>query len=321
MTDALLKVQELKTYYPIKGGVFGGRVGDVKAVDGVSFAIRRGETFGLVGESGSGKSTIGRTVLRLTEKTAGDVYFKGTDLYGLSRDELRKLRPSMQLVFQDPFSSLNPRMRVGEAIGEALIDHGLASKAEARERVREVLAVCGLLPDHYDRYPHEFSGGQRQRIGIARAIILNPDFVVADEPVSALDVSIQAQIVNLFSDLQERSGVTYLFISHDLSVVEHLCTQIGVLYLGTMVEQAPRDELFARPLHPYTQALLSAVPVPDPTVRRERIVLKGDIPSPANPPSGCKFHTRCPLAQPVCREQEPDYRDVGGGHYVACHLV
>lgn len=321
MTDALLKVQQLKTYYPIKGGVFGGRVGDVKAVDGVSFAIRRGETFGLVGESGSGKSTIGRTVLRLTEKTAGDVYFKGTDLYSLSRDELRKLRPSMQLVFQDPFSSLNPRMRVGEAIGEALIDHGLASKAEARERVREVLAVCGLLPDHYDRYPHEFSGGQRQRIGIARAIILNPDFVVADEPVSALDVSIQAQIVNLFSDLQERSGVTYLFISHDLSVVEHLCTQIGVLYLGTMVEQAPRDELFARPLHPYTQALLSAVPVPDPTVRRERIVLKGDIPSPANPPSGCKFHTRCPLAQPVCREQVPDYRDVGGGHYVACHLV
>ncbi|MEC0209289.1 dipeptide ABC transporter ATP-binding protein [Paenibacillus ehimensis] len=321
MTDALLKVQELKTYYPIKGGVFGGRVGDVKAVDGVSFAIRRGETFGLVGESGSGKSTIGRTVLRLTEKTAGDVYFKGTDLYSLSRDELRRLRPSMQLVFQDPFSSLNPRMRVGEAIGEALIDHGLASKAEARERVREVLAVCGLLPDHYDRYPHEFSGGQRQRIGIARAIILNPDFVVADEPVSALDVSIQAQIVNLFSDLQERSGVTYLFISHDLSVVEHLCTQIGVLYLGTMVEQAPRDELFARPLHPYTQALLSAVPVPDPTVRRERIVLKGDIPSPANPPSGCKFHTRCPLAQPVCREQVPDYRDVGGGHYVACHLV
>ncbi|KEQ24672.1 ABC transporter ATP-binding protein [Paenibacillus tyrfis] len=321
MTDALLKVQELKTYYPIKGGVFGGRVGDVKAVDDVSFAIRRGETFGLVGESGSGKSTIGRTVLRLTEKTAGDVYFKGTDLYGLSRDELRKLRPSMQLVFQDPFSSLNPRMRVGEAIGEALIDHGLASKAEARERVREVLAVCGLLPDHYDRYPHEFSGGQRQRIGIARAIILNPDFVVADEPVSALDVSIQAQIVNLFSDLQERSGVTYLFISHDLSVVEHLCTQIGVLYLGTMVEQAPRDELFARPLHPYTQALLSAVPVPDPTVRRERIVLKGDIPSPANPPSGCKFHTRCPLAQPVCREQVPDYRDVGGSHYVACHLV
>ncbi|MDO3677817.1 ABC transporter ATP-binding protein [Paenibacillus ehimensis] len=321
MTDALLKVQELKTYYPIKGGVFGGRVGDVKAVDGVSFAIRRGETFGLVGESGSGKSTIGRTVLRLTEKTAGDVYFKGTDLYSLSRDELRRVRPSMQLVFQDPFSSLNPRMRVGEAIGEALIDHGLASKAEARERVREVLAVCGLLPDHYDRYPHEFSGGQRQRIGIARAIILNPDFVVADEPVSALDVSIQAQIVNLFSDLQERSGVTYLFISHDLSVVEHLCTQIGVLYLGTMVEQAPRDELFARPLHPYTQALLSAVPVPDPTVRRERIVLKGDIPSPANPPSGCKFHTRCPLAQPVCREQVPDYRDVGGGHYVACHLV
>lgn len=321
MTDALLKVQELKTYYPIKGGVFGGRVGDVKAVDGVSFTIRRGETFGLVGESGSGKSTIGRTVLRLTEKTAGDVYFKGTDLYSLSRDELRRLRPSMQLVFQDPFSSLNPRMRVGEAIGEALIDHGLASKAEAQERVREVLAVCGLLPEHYDRYPHEFSGGQRQRIGIARAIILNPDFVVADEPVSALDVSIQAQIVNLFSDLQDRSGVTYLFISHDLSVVEHLCTQIGVLYLGTMVEQATRDELFARPLHPYTQALLSAVPIPDPTVRRERIVLKGDIPSPANPPSGCKFHTRCPLAQPVCREQVPDYRDVGGGHYVACHLV
>jgi peptide/nickel transport system ATP-binding protein len=321
MSEALLEVKDLKKYYPISGGIFGRTVGYVKAVDGISLTIRKGETFGLVGESGSGKSTVGRTILRLTDKTAGEVRFKGKDIFALSKQELRRLRPDMQLVFQDPYGSLNPRMRIGDAIGEALLEHGRASKAEVRERVLEVLEMCGLSKAHIDRYPHEFSGGQRQRIGIARAIILNPEFLVADEPVSALDVSIQAQIINLFSDLQEQTGLTYLFISHDLSVVEHLCTTIGVMYLGSMVELASRDELFAHPLHPYTRALLSAVPIPDPTVKRERIVLRGDIPSPVNPPSGCKFHTRCPLAEPICREQTPVFREVGSDHWVACHLV
>jgi oligopeptide/dipeptide ABC transporter ATP-binding protein len=321
MSEALLEVKDLKKYYPISGGIFGRTVGYVKAVDGISLTIRKGETFGLVGESGSGKSTVGRTILRLTDKTAGEVRFKGKDIFALSKQELRRLRPDMQLVFQDPYGSLNPRMRIGDAIGEALLEHGRASKAEIRERVLEVLEMCGLSKAHIDRYPHEFSGGQRQRIGIARAIILNPEFLVADEPVSALDVSIQAQIINLFSDLQEQTGLTYLFISHDLSVVEHLCTTIGVMYLGSMVELASRDELFAHPLHPYTRALLSAVPIPDPTVKRERIVLRGDIPSPVNPPSGCKFHTRCPLAEPICREQTPVFREVGSDHWVACHLV
>lgn len=317
----LLEVTDLKKYFPVRGGVFGSKVGEVKAVDGVSFTIREGETFGLVGESGSGKSTIGRTILRLHDKTAGDVLYKGQDIHQMSRPELRTIRPQMQLIFQDPYNSLNPRIRIGDAIGEALVDHGFASQTEVRERVLEVLNVCGLAPYHIDRFPNEFSGGQRQRICIARAIILNPDFIVADEPVSALDVSIQAQIINLFSDLQEKQGLTYLFISHDLSVVEHLCSTIGVLYLGSMVEQAPRDELFDNPLHPYTKALLSAIPVPDPTVRRQRIVLNGDIPSPANPPGGCKFHTRCPLATEQCRQEKPAYRNVGGEHYVACHLV
>lgn len=321
MTEPLVQVQRLKKYFPIHKGIFGGKTGDVKAVDGVDLSIRRGETFGLVGESGSGKSTIGRTLLRLSDKTEGEVRFDGIDLFGLPPGELRRLRPRMQMVFQDPYGSLNPRIRIGDAIGEALLDHGIASGAEVRERVLEVLSLCGLAPYHIDRYPHEFSGGQRQRIGIARAIILNPEFIVADEPVSALDVSIQAQIINLLRDLQEQRQLTYLFISHDLSVVEHLCSTIGVLYLGSLVELAARDELFARPQHPYTKALLSAVPIPNPRARRERIVLKGDIPSPANPPSGCKFHTRCPIAASVCREQAPEFRDVGGGHQVACHLV
>lgn len=321
MSEALLEVKRLKTYFPVGNGIFKRSTGVVKAVDGVDLTIRRGETFGLVGESGSGKSTIGRTILRLTEKTDGEVIFDGTDLYALSRSRLRSLRPRMQMVFQDPYGSLNPRIRIGDAIGEVLLDHGLASKAEVREKVLDVLQLCGLAPYHIDRFPHEFSGGQRQRIGIARAIILNPDFLVADEPVSALDVSIQAQIINLFRDLQEQRGLTYLFISHDLSVVEHLCTTIGVLYLGSLVEVAGRDDLFARPQHPYTKALLSAVPIPDPTVKRERIVLSGDIPSPADPPPGCKFHTRCPYATDVCREQRPVLRDLGGGHQVACHLV
>jgi len=321
LREALVEVKQLKKYYPITGGIFGRTIGHVKAVDDVSFAIRKGEAFGLVGESGSGKSTTGRTILRLTDKTAGEVKYKGVDLHAVSKQELRRLRPSMQFIFQDPYSSLNPRLRVGDAIGEALMDHGLADKSEIRERVQEVLALCGLAPYHIDRFPHEFSGGQRQRIGIARSIILQPEFIVADEPVSALDVSIQAQIINLFSDLQEKKELTYLFISHDLSVVEHLCTRIGVMYLGSLVEIAPRDELFARPLHPYTRALLSAVPIPDPRLKRERIVLRGDIPSPANPPKGCKFHTRCPLATDRCKEEVPVLRLADSNHQVACHLV
>lgn len=321
MSEALVEVNRLKKYYPITGGILQRRVGDVKAVDDVSFHIHKGESFGLVGESGCGKSTIGRTILRLTDKTDGEVLYQGEDIHALSNEQIRRLRPKMQIVFQDPFSSLNPRIKVGEAIGEALLDHRMISRGELRERVYETLRICGLSAYHYDRYPHEFSGGQRQRIGIARALIMNPDFIVADEPVSALDVSIQAQIINLLSDLQQERQLTYLFISHDLSVVEHLCTRIGVMYLGSMVEMAAKEELFSNPLHPYTKALLSAVPIPDPTVRRQRIVLQGDIPSPANPPSGCKFHTRCPLAANQCRQEAPTYRDVGREHFVACHFV
>ncbi|WP_422658957.1 ABC transporter ATP-binding protein [Paenibacillus sp. EC2-1] len=321
MSEALIEVTDLKKYFPITGGVFQRTVGNVKAVDGVSFSIHRGESFGLVGESGCGKSTIGRTILRLLEKTDGKVVFKGQDIHQLSKEKMRGMRPKMQIVFQDPFSSLNPRIKVGEAIGEALLDHGLVSRKELKERVIETLKICGLSDYHYDRFPHEFSGGQRQRIGIARALIMNPEFIVADEPVSALDVSIQAQIINLLSDLQKEKQLTYLFISHDLSVVEHLCDRIGVMYLGSMVEMAPKEELFRNPLHPYTKALLSAVPVPDPTYKRDRIVLKGDIPSPANPPSGCKFHTRCPLASDLCKQQVPEYRNMGDDHFVACHFA
>ncbi|MFP4974086.1 ABC transporter ATP-binding protein [Paenibacillus sp. CN-4] len=321
MSEALLEVSRLKKYFPVTQGLLGRTVAQVKAVDDISFTIRAGETFGLVGESGSGKSTVGRTILRLTDKTDGEVKFQGVDLHSLGPAELRRVRPKLQLIFQDPYSALNPRVRVGDAIGEALLDHGLATRAEARERVLETLEACGLSAYHIDRFPHEFSGGQRQRIGIARALILNPDLIIADEPVSALDVSIQAQIINLFSKLQRSKGLAYLFISHDLSVVEHLCTSIGVMYLGSMVETASRDELFANPLHPYTKALLSAVPVPIPKLKRERIVLKGDIPSPANPPSGCKFHTRCPFAMERCRKETPVFRDAGAGHFVACHLV
>ncbi|MDK8182977.1 oligopeptide/dipeptide ABC transporter ATP-binding protein [Paenibacillus sp. UMB4589-SE434] len=317
----LLEVRDLKKYFPIKSGLFNRTVGHVKAVDGISFTLQEGETFGLVGESGSGKSTVGRSIIRLTEKTSGEVLYKGIDLYNMPEKELRHLRPKMQLIFQDPYSSLNPRVRVGDAIGEALLNHGLAPKEEIRDRVLDVLQACGLSSYHIDRFPHEFSGGQRQRIGIARALVLNPDLIIADEPVSALDVSIQAQIINLFRKLQLTRGLTYLFISHDLSVVEHLCSRIGVMYLGTMMETAPRDELFKHPLHPYTKALLSAVPVPIPRLKRERIVLKGDIPNPANPPAGCKFHTRCPYATDICRQLVPEFRHMGSEHYVACHLV
>lgn len=321
MGEALIEVKNLKKYFPITGGVFQRTVGYVKAVDDVSFDIRRGESFGLVGESGCGKSTIGRTILRLHEKTAGEVRFKGQDLFGLPKNKLRELRPELQIVFQDPFSSLNPRIKVGEAIGEALLEHGLIERKKLKEKVVETLEICGLASYHYDRFPHEFSGGQRQRIGIARALILNPDFIVADEPVSALDVSIQAQIINLLSDLQKERQLTYLFISHDLSVVEHLCDRIGVMYLGSMAEMADKKALFSNPLHPYTKALLSAIPIPDPTLKRERIVLQGDIPSPAIPPSGCKFHTRCPLASDICKKEIPAFREAEPGHFVACHFA
>lgn len=317
----IIEVKNLKKFFGESNNIFKRSSDVVRAVDGVSFTINRGETFGLVGESGSGKSTIGRSILRLDSITSGEVLYNGQNLYDLSKREIQKLRPKIQFIFQDPYSSLNPRIRIGDAIGEALLDHGLCSKDEVRKKVLEVMGICGLSEQHIDRFPHEFSGGQRQRIGIARAIILQPEFIVADEPVSALDVSIQAQIINLFSDLQKEKEITFLFISHDLSVVEHLCSKIGVLYLGSMMELTSRDKLYEKPLHPYTKALLSAVPIPDPTLNRERIILKGDVPDPANPPKGCKFHTRCPFATDICRLKVPKFREVETEHYVACHLV
>jgi oligopeptide/dipeptide ABC transporter ATP-binding protein len=320
MAEALVKVENLKKYFPIRGGVLQKTVGHVKAVDGVSFEIMKGETLGIVGESGCGKSTIGRTILRLLEKTEGNVYFNNKNLFDLKKKELRKLRPQMQIIFQDPYSSLNPRLNIGQIVGEALEDHGIVSKGEVQDRVLETIQKCGLSPYHIRRYPHEFSGGQRQRIGIARALILNPKFIVCDEPVSALDVSIQSQIVNLLDDLQEESGFSYLFISHDLSVIRHISHRVGVMYLGTLVELASKKELYENPVHPYTKALLSAVPIPDPTIKRERILLQGDLPSPANPPSGCKFHTRCPYKMDICSKVNPEYKDIGGEHFVACHL-
>lgn len=318
----LLEVKNLKKYYKDSSfSLFKNDHSVVKAVDDVSFTIAKGETFGLVGESGSGKSTIGRSVLRLTDITDGSVIYKGKNIYQQSKSELRGNRKNFQFVFQDPFSSLNPRIRIGDAIGEALLDHGIAPKSEIRQKVLEIMDICGLAPYHIDRFPHEFSGGQRQRIGIARAIIMEPDFIVADEPVSALDVSIQAQIINLFIDLQEKKNLTYLFISHDLSVVEHIASKVGVLYLGSIMEMGSRNQVFDNPLHPYTQALLSAVPIPDPTIKRQRILLKGDIPNPATPPSGCKFHTRCPLAMEKCKEMVPELKEADTNHFVACHLV
>ena len=319
--DTVLDVIDLKKYYPIKSGVVQRVVGHVKAVDGVSFSIKRGQTFGLVGESGCGKTTIGRTILRLTEPTGGKAIIKGRDVFALSKRELRKMRPEMQIIFQDPYSSLDPRMPVGEIIGEAVKEHNIVSRAEYRDYILKVMHDCELRPYYIDRYPHEFSGGQRQRICIARALALNPDIIVADEPVSALDVSIQAQIINMMRDLQEKRQITYLFISHDLSVVEYISDVVGVMYLGNLVEKAPKTELFKNPQHPYTRALLSAVPVPNPDVKMNRVILQGDIPSPANPPKGCKFHTRCPHCMDICREQAPEYKDYGGEHFVACHLM
>lgn len=317
----LIIVKNLKKYFPIKAGILRKTVNHVRAVENISFTIKKGETLGIVGESGCGKSTTGRTILRLVDKTDGEVLYDGKDVFGLSKNDLRKLRTEMQIVFQDPYSSLNPRMTVGEIVGEALREHGIADGKALVYKVQEVIERCGLAPYHIRRYPHEFSGGQRQRIGIARALALNPKFVVCDEPVSALDVSIQSQILNLLMDLQEGMGLTYLFISHDLSVVKHISDRIGVMYLGSMMELTDNLELFANPLHPYTQALLSAIPIPDPKLKRKRIILQGDIPSPANPPAGCRFHTRCPYVMPQCKSVVPEFREAKKGHFVACHLV
>ena len=317
----ILQVNHLKKYFPIKSGMVSKTVGYVKAVDGVTFNLKRGTTMGLVGESGCGKTTTGRTILRLSgEKTGGQVLFNGKEVYDLSPKEMRAMRTKMQIIFQDPFSSLSPRLPVGEIIGAAVREHGLVSKAEFDDYIDNVMDNCGLQPFHKTRYPHEFSGGQRQRICIARALALNPEFVVCDEPVSALDVSIQAQIINLLKELQDKYNLTYLFISHDLSVVEHISDTVGVMYLGNLVGYGATEDIFHHPLHPYTEALFSAIPVPDPNAKRNRIVLQGTIPSPANPPKGCKFHTRCSKCMDCCREVAPVQREVEPGHYVVCHL-
>ena len=319
--DYILQVKDLKMHFPIKSGIISHTVGYVKAVDGVTFNLQRGMTMGLVGESGCGKTTTGRAILRLYDNiTSGSVHFNGQDVYALSKKDLRAMRPKMQIIFQDPFSSLSPRMPVGEIIGEAVREHNIVSKEEYNDYIDTIMDNCGLQPFHKDRYPHEFSGCQRQRICIARALALNPEFIVCDEPVSALDVSIQAQIINLLNDLQEKYKLTYLFISHDLSVVEHISDAVGVMYLGNLVEYGPKEKIFGNPLHPYTKALFSAIPVPDPTVKMNRIVLEGSIPSPANPPKGCKFHTRCANCMECCREIEPVQKEIEPGHFVTCHL-
>ncbi|HET9260123.1 MAG TPA: dipeptide ABC transporter ATP-binding protein [Acidimicrobiia bacterium] len=321
--QVLLSVRGLKKHFPIMKGVFRRQVGSVRAVDGVTFDVYKGETLGLVGESGSGKSTTGRVILQLTPATEGEIEFEGVELTETHGDDLRKLRPKMQMIFQDPHASLNPRMTVSSIIGEPLTEHNKAKGEVRKERIEELLRLVGLEPKHANRYPHEFSGGQRQRIGIARAIALNPDFIVADEPIAALDVSIQAQVVNLLEDLQDKLELTYLFISHDLSMVRHIADRVAVMYLGKIMELADSDTLYADPKHPYTKALLSAVPVPDPKVeaQRKRVILEGDIPSPANPPPGCPFNTRCPEAQERCVLEVPEWRELGTGHWVACHFA
>ena len=321
VSENVLEVRNLCKYFPIKAGLFSRVVGYVHAVENVSFTLKRGTTMGLVGESGCGKTTVGKTLLNLTPKTSGEVIFNGdVHLDRLSSSALRAFRPKIQIIFQDPYASLSPRLPVGEIIGEAVREHHLVPENELDAYVSRIMKSCGLFDYQKDRYPHEFSGGQRQRICIARAIALNPDFIVCDEPVSALDVSIQAQIINLLEDLQKEYNLTYLFISHDLSVVQHISDTVGVMYLGNMVEYADKTEIFANPLHPYTKALFSAIPVPDPTVKMNRIILEGSIPSPANPPSGCKFHTRCKECRGVCSQKAPKVMDMGNGHTVACHM-
>ncbi len=318
----MVEVRGLRMWFPIMRGVLQRHVADVKAVDGLDFDVYKGETLGLVGESGCGKSTTGRAILQLYKPTAGEVLFEGTDLVKMKGEDLRKMRRRMQMIFQDPYASLNPRMTVGSIVAEPLEVHNMGTKAEQLERVRELLKVVGLNPYFINRYPHEFSGGQRQRIGVARALAVNPAFIVCDEPISALDVSIQAQVINLLEDLQEQFGLTYLFIAHDLSVVRHISDRIAVMYLGKIMELTDRDELYRNPMHPYSQALLSAVPIPDPVVeeKRKRIILEGDVPSPVNPPVGCNFSTRCPKVLDICKEQEPEFRDYGSEHWVACWL-
>ena len=323
VSSILLRVEGLTKHFPITRGVFRRQVGAVKAVDGISFDIFKGETLGLVGESGCGKSTAGRVILQLYPATEGKVTFKGRDLMTLSKEELRKQRPQMQMIFQDPQDSLNPRMTVGSIISEPLLEHGKFKGKERRERVEQLLESVGMNREFTNRYPHEFSGGQRQRIGIARALALSPEFIICDEPIAALDVSIQAQVVNLLEDLQEKYGLTYLFISHDLSMIRHIADRVAVMYLGRIVELADSESLYIKPLHPYTQALLSAVPNHDPKLekKRDRVILNGDVPSPANPPLGCHFSTRCPIAEKRCFEDSPEWREIAKGHQVACHLI
>ncbi len=322
--EPLVRVQDLKMYFDVDKKMFSRHKRTLKAVDGVSFGIERGRTFGLVGESGCGKTTVGRTIVRLYTPTDGAIYYDGNDIAKLDNKQIAPYRRKMQMIFQDPYASLDPRMTVGDIIAEPIRAHKLYSKdSECKERVRELIATVGLKPDHIARYPHEFSGGQRQRIGIARALASNPEFIVCDEPISALDVSIQAQVVNELEELQASLGLTYLFVSHDLSMVRHISHDVGVMYLGHMVEMAPVEELFAHMQHPYTRALLSAVPIADPDLaaKSQRIVIQGDVPTPIDPPSGCPFRTRCPYAKDICAEQRPEMRDIGGGHYCACHMV
>jgi oligopeptide/dipeptide ABC transporter ATP-binding protein len=320
MPKPLLEVKGLKKYFDITGGVFSRKIGDVKAVDDVSFDVYKGEVLGIVGESGCGKSTTGKALLRLIEPTEGQVLFEGKDITKLSLEEMRKMRRDMQIIFQDPYASLNPRHKVEKILGEPLLIHGIGDKAERQKKVREILEIVGLPGEHASRYPHQFSGGQRQRIGIARALIVNPKLIICDEPVSALDVSIQSQILNLMEDLQEQFGLTYVFIAHDLSVVKHISDRIGVMYLGRMVELTSNKQLYDEPLHPYTQSLLSAVPNPDPDIKQDRVILQGDVPSPSNPPLGCAFHTRCPECMDICKSVRPQFQEVSVNHFVACHL-
>lgn len=318
--DVILDVRNLKKYFVVDTTFFGKPKAWLKAVDNVSFSLKKGKTLGIVGESGCGKTTMGRTILRLYDVTGGEVWFNGKEVSKIRDREFDKLRPDMQMIFQDPYASLSPRLTVGEIIGEAALQHGLVNKANYREYVLDVMKMCGLQPHYFDRYPHEFSGGQRQRICIARALALKPQLVICDEPVSALDVSIQAQIINMLKDLQKQLGLTYVFISHDLSVVKHISDEVGVMYLGSMVEYGPKERIFNNTLHPYTKALFSAVPVPNPHVKMNRVILKGDIPSPVNPPKGCKFHTRCEQCMEICKSVPPKYREVEEGHFCACHL-